>query len=396
MCPAFLFSTDVPNACFVMDEAWIRHNMAILADIQEKTRCRILLALKAFSCYALFPLFSRAFDGPLYGVCASSVDEARLGATYFHGEVHSFACAFDEEEMREIVPLSSHISFNSLSQWRKYAPIIGEYEKKSGRTVQCGVRINPEHSEGACAIYDPCSPSSRLGVREGDFDGHVFDEGINGLHWHTLCEQDAEALSRTLDAVQKKFGRYFSRCAWLNLGGGHHITREDYNRALLCRCVNELTEKTHAQIYLEPGEACVLDAGFLTATVLDIVQADLPVAILDVSPACHMPDTLEMPYDPPCFYQDGERISEANVSKGRWLCRLAGKSCLAGDVLKNPYGFGRALSVGDRLVFGDMALYSMVKTNTFNGLRLPSIGCFEGDRFHLIRQFGYTSFLSRL
>ena len=269
--------------------------------------------------------------------------------------------------------------------------------------IACGLRLNPEHSEGATPIYDPCSPGSRLGIRRRHFDPADL-MGISGLHFHTLCEQGADALARTLDAVEARFGPWLPGCDWINFGGGHHITKPGYDLDLLCACLTRWRECYNARIYLEPGEAVALNAGWLTATVLDVVMADMPVAVLDVSAACHMPDVLEMPYRQEVFYRhDGATTRAGNAGEEGWTCRLAGKSCLAGDVV-GEYGFAAPLQAGQRLVFGDMAIYSMVKTTTFNGLRLPSIGiCAAGPdsagremRFSLLREFGYQDFRNRL
>ena len=356
----FLLRQSVPAPCYLLDEAWLRHNVAILNDVQSRSHVKILLALKAFSAWSLFSLLSKTQKGPLWGTCASSVHEARLGREEFGGEVHAFAAAFSVEEMQELLPLVDYLSFNSMLQWRKFAPLIQQYEQKTGRFIACGIRINPEHSEVDVPMYDPCAASSRLGVRKRDFDASVFKEGISGLHFHTLCEQNAEALKRTLLATEKHFSEELKQCQWINMGGGHHITRSDYNRDLLVDCVLDWQKRYGATIYLEPGEAVALDAGWLSATVLDIVQADMPIAILDVSCTCHMPDVLEMPYRPPVFYETKGRIEEA-CEEGGWECRLAGNSCLAGDVIPYRYCFNEPLRIGTRLLFGDMAIYTMVK-----------------------------------
>ena len=408
-CLELLLAPDspAPSACFVLDEPRLRANAAILDGVQRATGAKILLALKGFAAWATFPLLSRAKNGPLWGVCASSVDEARLGREDFGGEVHAFAAAWSEEEFRELLTLCDHIVFNSLAQWRRFRP-VAEAAAREGksRRVSFGLRVNPEHSEGAVPLYDPCAPGSRLGIRKAELARELLPgdlEGISGLHFHTLCEQGADALARTLDAVEENFAPYLTGRQWLNFGGGHHITREGYDLDLLRRLITRWRDRYHAQIYLEPGEAVALNAGWLTATVLDVVEADMPVAVLDVSAACHMPDVLEMPYRPEVFYRaaDGAPRRAAKTGADAWTCRLAGKSCLAGDVI-GEYAFAAPLGVGQRLVFADMAIYSMVKTTTFNGLRLPSIGiCRCGDaapeeRFRLLRSFGYEDFRGRL
>ena len=382
----------VPSPCFVLDEARLLANAAILNSVQERTHARILLALKGYAAWATFPLLSRdaarGGQGPLHGTCASSVDEARLGREEFGGEVHAFAAGWSDADMEELLPLADHIVFNSLAQWEHFRPRIAAYCRQSGRHIECGLRVNPEHSEGAVAIYNPCSPGSRLGIRPRHMPDRLPD-GISGLHFHTLCEQGADALERTLQAVERHFGPQLAQCRWINFGGGHHITRADYDVDLLCRCIEHMERTYGAQIYLEPGEAVALDAGWMTATVLDVVEADMPIAILDTSAACHMPDVLEMPYRPPLFGAGlpGEKAC---------TCRLAARTCLAGDVI-GEYSFDACPQVGDRLVFGDMAIYSMVKNNTFNGMPLPDIALRRADgRCEVVRCFGYQDFKTRL
>lgn len=392
-----LFSPAVPSRCFVLDDNRLAANAEILRDVQEKSGAKILLALKAFAAWDSFPALSAAFSGPLVGTCASSVDEARLGREKFGGEVCAFAAAWDEEEIAELTRLADHIVFNSEDQWRRFRPAIDAANAsfRSDNPVLCGLRINPEHSEGAAAIYNPCAPGSRLGIRPAKFAEIKDFSGISGLHFHTLCEQNFAPLARTLEAVEAKFDLPPGRFSWLNFGGGHHITREDYDREGLIRKVRQWRKKSGADIYLEPGEAVALNAGWLTATVLDIVQADLPVAILDVSAACHMPDVLEMPYTPDVWRMGADKPEVASQNSSGTRYRLAGKSCLAGDII-GEYGFSADLLRGDRLVFQDMAIYSMVKTNTFNGLRLPSIGAIRDGDFRLIKKFSYEDFRDRL
>lgn len=371
----------LPSPCFVVDEAKLADNAAILDSVQKRTGAKILLALKGFATYSTFPVLS----GVLHGTCASSPHEARLGREEFGGEVHSFAAAYSDSDMAEIIKYSDHIVFNSFAQLRKYRPLIQAAE----RTIKIGVRVNPQHSEGATPIYDPCSPGSRLGVRLENFDENDL-EGVSGLHFHTLCEQDADALDRTLEAVEKQFGHLLQKMEWLNFGGGHHITREGYDIDRLCACIERAKARYDVQVYLEPGEAVALDAGLLVATVLDVIKADMDIAILDASAACHMPDVLEMPYRP--FVIDSAENGEKDHSY-----RLAGKSCLAGDVI-GEYSFDTPLKAGDRLAFTDMAIYSMVKTNTFNGLQLPAIARYNpsSGELHVVREFGYDDFRCRL
>jgi carboxynorspermidine decarboxylase len=291
--------------------------------------------------------------------------------------------------MRAILPFADHVSFNSFRQWKRFRDMVQRHNRETGRRVRCGIRVNPEHSEGAPAIYNPCSPESRLGVRPARFEQDAL-EGVSGLHFHTLCEQNADALDRTLAAVERAFGRWFDRMEWLNMGGGHHITRPDYDLDLLCRCVERVQRRYGLEVYLEPGEAVALGAGVLISRVLDVVRADMPVAVLDASVPCHTPDVLEMPYRP-------EVIGSGRSGELPWTCRLAGKSCLAGDVF-GVYSFARPLEIGETLVFTDMAVYTMVKTTTFNGVRLPCqiVWDSRSDRVASVRRFEYDDFLRRL
>lgn len=392
-----------PSPCFVTDREALRRNAAILDDVQRRTGARILLALKGFAQWSTFPLLSRERNGPLWGCCASSPDEARLAREEFGGEVHAFAAGWSRAELTETLRYADHVVFNSLTQWRSLRPLIETWNERAERPVECGLRLNPEHSEGATPLYDPCAPGSRLGVRPAELNAAIRSdpdvlEGLSGLHFHTLCEQNADALARTLEAVEEKFGptlrsmKKAGRLHWLNFGGGHHITRPDYDRELLCATIARVRDARGVRIYLEPGEAVALRAGLLLATVLDVVNADMPVAILDTSAACHMPDVLEMPYRP-------EVIGTGLPDEKKWTCRLAGKSCLAGDVI-GEYSFDAPLAPGDRLAFTDMAIYSMVKTTTFNGLRLPAIAEWDsaapGGDVRIVRSFGYEDFRGRL
>lgn len=382
-----LFDTArVPSPCFVVDEELLERNAAVLNTVQQRTGAKVLLALKGFAMWSLFPLLSRVGgQGPLFGACASSPHEARLAREYFGGEVHAFAAAFSDTDMQDILRYADHITFNSFAQWQRFRPMIEDFP----RTIQCGLRVNPEHSEGAVAIYDPCAPGSRLGIRAANMVGQSL-EGLTGLHFHTLCEQGADALDRTLTVFEQRFGSILAGLQWCNMGGGHHITREGYDLDLLCRCIERVQQKYGVQVYLEPGEAVALNTGWLVSTVLDLIDADMPMAILDTSAAAHMPDVLEMPYRPEII---GAGLPQAKA----YTYRLAGKSCLAGDVI-GEYSFDQPLHVGDRCIFCDMAHYSMVKTTTFNGLCLPSIASYRPstDSFRLHREFGYEDFKMRL
>lgn len=369
---------QAPSPCFVVDEALLIQNLELLAMVQERTGCRILLAQKAFSMFSLYPLIGKY----LSGATASGLYEARLGYEEMGKENHVFSPAYRDEEFDEITRICGHIVFNSFSQWQKF----GDRALAAG--CECGIRINPECSTQDHAIYDPCSPGSRLGVTAANFHPELLD-GISGLHFHTLCEQDADALERTLDAVEEKFGAYLPRMKWLNFGGGHHITRPGYDVEKLVSLIDRTQQRYGVQVYLEPGEAVALNAGFLVCTVLEIVENGIANAILDTSAACHMPDVLEMPYRPP--------LLGAGLPEEKPYCyRLGGPTCLAGDII-GDYSFDHPLAPGDRLIFGDMAHYSMVKTNTFNGMALPSIAILDqSGKLRVQKTFGYEDFKGRL
>ena len=364
---------------FLIEKEKLEQNLRLLRSVAERASCKILLAQKAYSVYQTYPLISNYLDGST----ASGVYEARLGREEFGKEAHAYSPAFREEDVKELASLCDHIVFNTPAQVKKYAPLC----KKKG--VSVGLRINPECStQEGHAIYDPCAPGSRLGTTLANFDESVLPL-LDGLHFHTLCEQNSDDLEVTVRAFCDKFGKYLPRMKWLNLGGGHHITRADYDVDRLVRTVRGLKEKYGVQVYLEPGEAVVLNAGTLHARVLDTLHNGLNIAILDVSAACHMPDVLEMPYRPPLF-GSGEAGEKA------YTYRLAGPTCLAGDVI-GDYSFDSPLKEGDELVFGDMALYTMVKTNTFNGMPLPAIRYLGKDgKIQTLREFSYEDFKNRL
>jgi carboxynorspermidine decarboxylase len=375
----------VTTPAFVVDEGLLCDNLAILAHVKQATGCKILLALKCFAMFSVFPLLRETLDG----VCCSSPHEARLGREEFGREVHSFAAAYSASDIEQLATTSDHLVFNSFSQWQRFRGLAEETAQTTGRTLEFGLRINPEHSEGAVPIYDPCSPGSRLGIRRVDFQLDKLN-GISGLHWHNLCEQDADCLERTVAAVEQAFADVLPNMAYVNFGGGHHITRPGYDLDLLIAIVNRFQERWATQVYLEPGEAVALNCGYLVTTVLDVVQADLPVAIIDASVPAHMPDVLEMPYRP-------HIVGSGEPGEKSFTCRIGGLSCLAGDVA-GEYSFAAPLVPGDRLVFTDMAIYTMVKTNTFNGVLLPSIMLYRpaNDELFLVRQFGYEDFRNRL
>ena len=377
--------SQVETPAFVVDEGLLADNLAIMARVKEATGCRILLALKCFAMYSVFPLLRQTLDG----VCCSSPHEARLGREEFGREVHSFAAAFSESDIRELAVTSDHLVFNSFNQWARFGPLAEKTAGEAGRRLEFGLRINPEHSEGATPMYDPCAPGSRLGIRRTDFCLEQL-EGISCLHWHNLCEQDADCLERTVAAVEKQFADIIPRMGSVNFGGGHHITRPDYRLELLIDIVNRFQDRWGVQVYLEPGEAVALNSGYLVATVLDVVSADMPIAIIDASVPAHMPDVLEMPYRP-------HIVGSGEPGEKNWTCRIGGLSCLAGD-MAGIYSFAAPLVPGDQVVFTDMAIYTMVKTNTFNGVQLPSIVRYQpqSDTFALVRRFGYEDFKNRL
>ncbi len=365
--------------CYVIDEAQLIHNLEILHGIEERTGAKILLAQKAFSCYHLYPTIGRYISG----TACSGLFEARLGYDEMRSENHVFSAAYREEEIDEIIGYCGHIIFNSFTQ-------LGRYRKRvlaAGKKI--GLRINPECStQNGHEIYDPCSPKSRLGITDKNFRrSDIY--GVTGLHFHTLCEQNSDDLEKTLNAVEEKFGDILPKMEWINFGGGHHITREDYDIPRLERCIKRMQEKYGLEVYLEPGEAVALNAGFLVTEVLDITENDIPIAILDTSAACHMPDVLEMPYRPPL-------LNSGMPSEKAYTYRLGSQTCLAGDVI-GEYSFDASLNIGDKLVFGDMAIYSMVKNNTFNGMPLPDIVLKKTDgTLEMLKQFGYRDFRERL
>ncbi len=368
----------VKTPAYILDVVSLKHNLQILKDVKEKADCSILLAQKAFSMFSVYPLIQEYLDG----TTASGLYEAKLGREEFKGEVHVFCPAYKPEEIDELVKISDHIVFNSVAEFKRHA------DKCKAAGVSVGLRVNPECSTQEHGIYDPCAPLSRLGVTLSNLDESIVSQ-LDGLHFHTLCEQDSDALETTLQAFTEKFGKYLKGMKWVNFGGGHHITRSDYDRDRLIRLVKAFRDKYGVKVYLEPGEAIALNAGYLMTTVMDIVDNGGRIAILDASAACHMPDVLEMPYRPPLY---------ASGLKGelKYDYRLSSRTCLAGDVI-GDYSFKEELNVGDILVFEDMAIYSMVKNNTFNGMPLPDIDILHEDgRLEVVKTFGYKDFKDRL
>lgn len=372
---------QLPTPCYVIQEDKLKHNLEILRGVMERTGCHILLAQKCFSAFACYPLIGKY----LSGTTASGLYEARLGAEEMDGEVHVFSAAYREDEFEELCRLCDHILFNSCNQVRKFGPVA----KAAG--VSIGLRLNPQCStQEGHEIYDPCAPGSRLGVTlEQLQQNEDIIPMLDGMHFHTLCEQNSDALAITLNAVEEQFGKYLKSMKWINFGGGHHITREDYDIALLEQCILHMKETYDAEIYLEPGEAVALNAGLLATTVLDTMYNSMDIAILDTSAACHMPDVIEMPYRPPLQ-------SSGMPQEKAYTYRLGGPTCLSGDVI-GDYSFDAPLEAGQRLYFEDMAIYSMVKNNTFNGMALPAIAIQHADGdCEIIRTFGYEDFKMRL
>ena len=370
---------ELSSPCYVIDEEKLIHNLEILRGVRERTGAKILLAQKAFSCYHLYPLIEKYLDG----TACSGLYEARLGYEEMGKENHVFSAAYRDNEFDEIVSYCGHIIFNSFTQLDTYRERVLSAGKK------IGLRVNPEFStQEGHEIYDPCSPVSRLGITRKNF--RIDDiRGVTGLHMHTLCEQNSDDLESTIAALEEKFGDILPEMEWINLGGGHHITRSDYDIPRLERCIRHLQDKYGLEVFLEPGEAIALNAGYLVTEVLDLIENDMPIAILDTSAACHMPDVLEMPYRPPL--RDSGKEGEKAYSY-----RLGSQTCLAGDSI-GIYSFDKPLSIGDRLVFEDMAIYTMVKNNTFNGMPLPAILLLKSDgTFKNLRTFGYEDFRSRL
>lgn len=448
---------QIKTPCFVVDESLLEKNLDTLASVKEHTGCKILLALKCFSMFRVFPLIRQYLDG----VCASSPHEARLGREEFQKEVHTFAAAYSEIDIIDLCETTDHLVLNSFGQLERFKSLVKKKAEELGRRIELGIRINPEHSEGAVLIYDPCAPGSRLGVKYADFikalnfganDKNLYGrnlpnredkstnplDDISGLHWHNLCEQDADCLERTVKAVESRFGEFIPKMQYINFGGGHHITRPGYNIKLLEKIINDFQQRWGVQVYLEPGEAVALNAGFFVATVLDIIndssavsrgsislknlddsnkfdkadninKENMDIVIMDGCVPAHMPDVIEMPYRPNIVNSEkpqtsvnqefsNNSITAAQTGQTRkYNYRIGGLSCLAGDVA-GEYAFDEPLEIGDKLVFTDMAIYSMVKTNTFNGVQLPSIALVRKDdkTVEMVRTFGYLDFKNRL
>ncbi len=371
--------SNLETPCYVIDKQLLERNLEILDDVQKRTGCEILLALKGFSMYSTFPQIANH----LAGITASSLNEALLGHEEMGKQVHIFAPAYREDEFDEILKITDHIVFNTFAQFDKFKGKV----KSSGKNIEMGIRINPEYSEIETDIYNPCFTNSRLGTVLSQFEENNL-EGIDGLHFHAMCEQGSDTLSRILDVVEQKFGKYMHRMKWINFGGGHHITRDDYDINLLVESIIRIRDKYNVKIYLEPGEAIALNTGFLVSTVLDTLKNGMDLAIIDASAACHMPDVLEMPYRP-------QIIGAQLPGVLPYTYRLGGNTCLAGDVV-GDYSFREPLKPGDKLIFTDMAHYTMVKNNTFNGINLPSIAIYDDGKITTIKKFGYEDYKRRL
>ena len=377
----------VATPCYLISEDLIEKNCQLLQDVQERTGGKILLALKAFALPEVFPLISSY----LSGVCASGSVEARLGYEDFRKEVHTYSPAYTATQFDRILKYSDHILFNSITQWQKYKKVFQKYALQCGRDLKAGLRVNPEYSEIKTALYNPCISGSRFGIKAEDLCD-VDISGITGIHFHALCEQGAEVLENVLTHFENKFSKILSstQISWVNFGGGHHITRSGYDVELLCRLITSFKAKYGVDVYLEPGEAVVLNAGFYLTTVIDIIHNNIDIAIIDGSAETHLPDILAMPYRP-------DLLGGFEAGLKRYTYRLGGNSCLAGDVI-GDYSFADKLEDGDRLCFTDMALYSFVKNNTFNGVELPAIYSYslKKNKLKLIREFSYNDYRDRI
>ena len=393
----------VKTPAYIVDERLLEKNLRILKGVMDRTGCKIILAQKGFSMFSLYPIIRKY----LCGTTASSLYEARLGQEEMGGETHIFSPAYNEEEFNEILSTCDHIVFNSLKQWNKFKKRVEEFDDGDGSHT-CGLRINPEYAEVEHEIYNPCCEGSRFGVTYEELEKQLimnpdtFD-GIDGIHFHAMCEQNSDILERVLNHVEEKFGKYMAmeQIKWVNFGGGHHVTRDDYDVELLIKCIERIQTKYKVRVYLEPGEAIALNTGYLVSTVMEVQNScnsdaedsgkkySYMPTILDASAACHMPDVLEMPYRP-------EIINAGQPGDKKYNYRFGGNTCLAGDII-GDYSFDTPLEEGDKLVFCDMAHYSMVKNNTFNGIKLPSILSYnDKDGIKIIREFGYDDFKYRL
>ena len=377
----------IPSPCFILEEAKLRRNLELIDSVQKAAGVTIILALKGFSMYSAFPIVREY----LSGATASSLNEVKLVNEYMDVKAHTYIPAYQDHDFDEVLTRSSHLTFNSWSQWERFSPRVAQYNQQNGSSaVSCGIRVNPQYSEVATDMYNPCVPGSRLGATRDQLPDQL-PEGLDGIHFHTLCENDSFTLERTLDALESRFGELLHQAKWVNLGGGHLMTREGYDTNHLIGLLSAFRQKYNVEVIMEPGSAIAWQTGVLVSTVLDVMNSQgIDVAILDTSFAAHMPDTLEMPYKPRILDSYHEPVA------GKPTYRLGGMTCLAGDFM-GDYSFDKPLAIGDKIVFDDMIHYTMVKTTTFNGVNLPSIGVWTADnQFNLIRSYGYESFRDRL
>ena len=371
---------DIPTPCYVCEEELLERNLLILDDVQKRSGAKVILALKGFAMWSTFEQVKRY----LHGCTASGLHEAKLAYEEFGKEVHTYSPAFKDEEIDEIASISDHIVFNSVNQLFKYASRVKEVNPK----IEISLRINPEYSESPKEIYNPCGIYSRLGTTLANFDERVL-EYVDGLNFHALCEQNVGALEGVLKAFESKFSKYFKGLKYINFGGGHHITKEDYDVERLIKIIKDFREKYGVEVYLEPGEAVGWECGYLVASVLDIVDNGMKIAILDASAEAHMPDTMAMPYR-------AEVRDASEASEKEFTYRLAGNTCLAGDIM-GDYSFEVPLEVGSRVIFEDQIHYTFVKSTTFNGIKLPSLALKKGDgNIEIVRDFGYEDYKNRL
>jgi len=374
--------SKIETPSYVVSLSKLEKNLQILKEVEENTGCHILMALKSFSMFSTFPLAHKYLSGSE----ASSVNEARLGYEKFGKETHIFSPSYTKENIKEYIKYGDHIVFNSFSQWNTFKDTVLKSKKK----ISCGIRVNVEHSEVETPMYDPSSPNSHFGVTRARFEGEDLS-GLEGIHFHNLSELGSDALERTLKVFEEKFGKFLPQMKWVNFGGGHHITRKDYDLDLLYKIIIDFKNKyPHLEVYLEPGEAVALNAGVLVASIVDIFKNVSNTAVLDVSATCHMPDVLEMPYLPSILGAKSATLKNDNIY------RLVGPSCLTGDVI-GEYSFEKPLDIGGKLVFLNMAIYTMVKNNTFNGVNLPNIATMDKNKkIKIIKKFGYKDFKERL
>lgn len=376
---------DLPTPIHILDEVALRGNLEILSQVQQASGARIILALKAFAQWSAFPIIREY----LPGATASSLNEAMLAHEHFGGELHVTAPAYPQDEFSELLKIADHIVFNSFRQWHRFRAEALAFGNASGRQIEFGLRLNPEHRETEVELYDPCAPGSRLGATRQEFDDQSL-EGISGLHFHTLCQRGLPALARTLAVVERNFGEALRHVRWVNFGGGHHITQPGYDVPGLIDLIRKFRARYGVEVYLEPGEAAAINTGVLVSRVLDVRSGQPATVIVDASATAHMPDTLEMPYR--------AEILDASLPGDRaWTARLGGMTCLAGDIL-GDYSFDRPLQEGDWIVFLDMSHYTMVKSSNFNGVRTPSIaiGNSRSGELRIVRRFGYADYRDRL